>query len=332
MQAHAILFTGANKVELGSAQIPDPGPGDVLVEAHYTCVSPGTELRTLAGKQVGAGPFPLVSGYQCAGRVIKAGTGVTLETGTRVFYAGSDTILDRGRCWGGHISHAVVSAAKVFVLPDTVDLVEASIGKLTAIAYHGLRISRSLPHEKVAVIGLGPLGQLSARVHALTGARVVGADVSSDRVAFARASGLEALEVKGSLPETFAGVFPEGADLVVDVTGAPQVLPQSVLLGKSKPWDNSQEPCARLLLQGSYPDTFSVNYADAFQREMTLLTTRDQQDRDLVEVFDLLARKRLQVRDIISDVRPVARAPETFEALVAAKEGILTVAFDWQAG
>ncbi len=42
MKAKAILFTGIDKVEIGSVLIPDPGPGEVLIKAVSSCISAGT--------------------------------------------------------------------------------------------------------------------------------------------------------------------------------------------------------------------------------------------------------------------------------------------------
>ncbi|MEZ5277286.1 MAG: zinc-binding alcohol dehydrogenase [Opitutaceae bacterium] len=330
MKTQAVLFAGVDQIEVGQAVIPAPGVGEVIVETHFSCISPGTELRSLAGQQAGSGPFPFVPGYQLSGVIVETGAGVTLAVGTRVCCNGTERISDRGRCWGGHISHAVVRESAVLPVPGGVDLLDASMVKLAAIAYHGLRVSRPGPNEKVAVVGLGPLGQLSARLHAMTGAHVVVADVSAQRVAFARQSGLDARLVEGSLLNTFREVFPDGADLVVDVTGSARVLPQSMELVRVKPWDDSPESGGRLLLQGSYPADFTLDYQECFRRELSLLLTRDQQPRDSRNVLDLLARGKLRIRDIITGLRPVAKAPDTYAELRAAKEELLTVAFDWR--
>lgn len=330
MDAKAILFTDVDTVTVGTAEVPSPGFGEALVEARFTCISPGTELRSLAGLQVRSGPFPFVPGYQMAGVVVQVGPEACVPVGARVFCSGTQKLIGPGRCWGAHMSHAVVDAASLSEIPDGVDLLDASICKLAAIAYHGFAMSRPKPCEKVAVVGLGPLGQLSARLHAMTGAHVVAADLSPERVTLARESGLAALVPTGSLVDSFNLAFPGGADIVVDVTGKPEVLRESTKIARVKNWGNPSEDAVRLVLQGSFPDTFQLSYDDIFRRELTLLTPRDQLSSDIVHVFDLLTRKRLTVGDLISDVRPVSQAPETYAELREARANLLTVAFDWQ--
>lgn len=62
MQNRALLFAAPHQVSLGETTLPDPGPGEVLIETAFSCVSPGTELRCLAGRQVDRPPFPFIPG------------------------------------------------------------------------------------------------------------------------------------------------------------------------------------------------------------------------------------------------------------------------------
>lgn len=328
MKAKAILFTGVNEVAVADADVPEPGPGEVLVQARYTCISPGTELRCLAGQQPGAAPWPFVPGYSMVGTVIARGPDTSLQEGATVFCSGTARV-NYGRTWGGHISHAVRREDAVYPLPEGVDPLEAALAKLAAIAYHGVRLSRPLPHERVAVVGLGPIGQLSARLHHAAGARVVASDLSVERVAIARSAGIEAIAVESSLADAYASVFPDGADIVVDATGAPGVLTQAMAVARDKPWDDTPVPGARVLIQGSYPDEFPISYRAAFSKELTLLVPRDQQPTDLRAAIDLMQRGQLRVRDLISDVRAPEAAPETYAELRREKGRTLTVVFQW---
>jgi 3-hydroxyethyl bacteriochlorophyllide a dehydrogenase len=328
MQARAIFFTGVNQVAVDTITIPDPGPGEVLIEAAYTCISPGTELRCLAGQQPNAAAWPFVPGYALAGRVIARGAGATLAVGAPVFCGGARG-TDRNLMWGGHVSHATRHESEVFLVPEGVNLLDAVITKLAAITYHGVRLTRPLPHEKVAVVGLGPIGQLSARLHAIAGAHVLGIDLSPERVALAQQAGVDAIVPQGSLADAARQIFPEGADIVVDATGAPAVLPQALKIARDLDWTDTVAPGARFVVQGSYPGDFALPYQEAFQKEVTVLIPRDTQPRDLRAALDLMRRGKLHARDLISDVRPPERAAEAYAELQAAKGGMMTVAFGW---
>lgn len=331
VQTQAIVFTHQQQVALADISVPDPGPGEVLVATAFSCISPGTELRCLAGAQPDGLPFPFIPGYSLAGHVIARGGDVALAVGARVFATGT-IAADLPRMWGGHVRHALCRAADVIELPPAVRLRAASSGHLAAIAYHGLRLARPQPHERVAVVGLGAIGQLAARLFAATGAQVVAADLTPARVERAQQAGITAFApAAGDLVAGFRPYFPAGADVIVDATGAPQVLPQLIALAKDLPWDDALHAGTRYVVQGSYPGDFAIPYQPAFRKELTFLLPRDMQPRDVRAVFDLLARGHLAVDDLIEPVHP-ADAPAVYAALRDAHPELITAAFDWAGG
>lgn len=302
MRSHTTLFIGPNQVTHHEIEIPEPGAGELLLKTRYSCISPGTELRALSGKQVGQTVWPFIPGYALVGEVIGRGAGASIPDGRLVFCSGTSR-ASVVRLWGGHTGHAIVVEAQVFSIPAEVDPIEAGLAKLAAIAYHGMRLSHPYPDETVAVIGLGPIGQLSARLHVITGARVIAVDLSERRVQQARAAGIEAYVVRETLTETFGDVLPNGADIVVDATGAASVLTQALELARDMPWDGMSRQGARYVVQGSYSEGFTVPYDAAFQREVQVLVPRDQLPRDVQAVLDLMRRGMLRARDLVSELR-----------------------------
>jgi 2-desacetyl-2-hydroxyethyl bacteriochlorophyllide A dehydrogenase len=327
MKAQAIVFTDVGQVTVSPVAIPAPGNGELLLEALYTCISPGTELRCRAGKQAGAS-FPFIAGYAFVGRVIACGAETTLKTGTLVCCSGTrDATLNR--MWGGHISHAVQLERDVYPLPAGVAPVWGSAAHMAAIAYRGVRLSRPQPGESVAVIGLGLIGALAARLYAASGARVVAADLAPQRVVVTQDAGIEALVVQGSLADTFAQALPDGADVVVDATGVPHVLADALTLAKAKAWDDSAELGARIVIQGSYSADVCLPYDSAFAKELSFYVPRDAQPRDVRAVLALMVHGALNLDGIISDIRSPETAPETYAELAQADTELMTVAFKW---
>jgi 2-desacetyl-2-hydroxyethyl bacteriochlorophyllide A dehydrogenase len=329
MKARAIVFTGQHQVALDSVAIPEPGPGEAIVQAGYTCISPGTELRCLAGTLAEARPYPFIPGYSLAGTVISRGRDCRFREGQRVWCTGTAR-ASVDLTWGGHTSHALAHEQDLVAIPDNVSLRDASLGRLAAIAYHGVRISAPLPHEKVALVGLGPIGMLSAVFHAASGAEVVVADRVEARVAVARQLGFAGFVASDGLAEGFARRFAQGADILVDATGLPNIAGQLIPAGRDLPWDDSPSPCAaRYLIQGSCDTDYVFPQIAAFDRELRFLLSRDRQPRDVVAVFDLLSRGAVRVADIISEVRDPEVAPQTYTDLRQKRGNLLTVAFQW---
>jgi threonine dehydrogenase-like Zn-dependent dehydrogenase len=230
--------------------------------------------------------------------------------------------------YGGHIAHAVTNT--VHPIPAGVEAMDAVMAKLAAIAYHGARVARTTPGDVVAVVGLGPIGQLAQRAHHLHGARVVGFDLSGERVAVARAAGFEAVEIRGDLAETAREVTPAGFDVVVDATGVPAVLRQAIELLRDRGWNEPVETGARLVVQGSYAGDLAVNYQEFFMKGASLVVPRDHQAVDLRLVLGLLARKRLAVRDLVSEVASPELAGDVFRRLGARAGSQMTAVFSWE--
>lgn len=327
MQTNAIVFTGVHQVAIVQAEVPEPGPGQVLVQTRYSGISPGTELRCLAGKQPEAKPWPFIPGYSQTGVIVAVGTGVTLPLGTAVYCGGTAAALP-APMWGGHVAHALRDESQVIPLPAGIDLLDAALTHMLAIAYHGLRMAKPLPHEQVAVIGLGLIGQLAARFFTAAGAQVLAVDRIAQRVALAQQGGVTA-QVADNLVATVRTHFAEGVDIIVDATGAAAVLPLAIELARDLPWDDTPRAGTRYVVQGSYPAEFAVPYQDAFRKELTFLLPRDMQRRDAYTGLDLLARKRITVRELIGRVAAPEQAPEVYVALREPDAPLVTAVFDW---
>ena len=330
MQSKAIIFRDVNVVTVEPVTIPEPGPGEVLIETAYSVMSPGTELRCLAGQQPNAAPWPAIPGYSLSGTIVAAGPGTALAIGTRVFTTGTRQVAGANLMWGGHVAHALVPQQAVFPLPDGLALREAASAHMVAIAYHGLRLAQPLPHERIAVLGLGAIGQLAARLYTATGAHVLAADLSAGRVALAQGAGVDAFVPEGTLTDAFRRRFPEGADIVVDATGANAVLPLAIEIARDLSWDDAPTPGARLVIQGSYPASVAVPYQAAFQKEVRILVPRDMQPRDLRAVLELLSREKIRVDDLLGTVITPEEAPPIYAALRGAPGDMVTAAIRWQ--
>ena len=49
MKTKAIIYDGVDQVRFGDVTLPELGSRQILAKTLYTFVSPGTELRVLAG-------------------------------------------------------------------------------------------------------------------------------------------------------------------------------------------------------------------------------------------------------------------------------------------
>jgi len=127
-------------------------------------------------------PIPL--GYSLAGRVIEVGSNMS-----------GVNIGDRVACGGaGYANHSEINYVPknlMVKIPDGVDDVDASFVTVGAIALQGVRQTEPKLGEKVAVIGLGLLGQLAVQLLKANGCKVIGSDVDPDKIALALKMGAD---------------------------------------------------------------------------------------------------------------------------------------------
>ena len=199
-------------------------------------------------------------------------------------------------------------------IPDAVDDAQAVLARLGAISCHGLRTTPHWPTDRVAVLGLGAIGLFSAKFHTCFGRTIVGFDRSADRVAMARAWGIEADHVTGSTAEHLRRRFPEGADVIVDATGVPAVLADAVDALREPAWGVPCDPPVRYVVQGSYRDELPLPYWPLFNREAQIFLPRDWEPGDLRAIFDLIEAGQLDFPEALYTVADPAEADAVYDA------------------
>ena len=149
MQSRHVSVTrigGLETMELRSAEVADPGPGEVLVRVAAAGVSYGDLLLRLGVIPFGPKP-PFTPGFDIAGEVEKVGPGVIeFAPGQRVA-----ALLKVG----GYADHVVVPASRLVALPDGVEPVDAAAVALNYFIAHQMlhRIAQVRPGQRILVHG-----------------------------------------------------------------------------------------------------------------------------------------------------------------------------------
>jgi len=332
MKTRCLLFSAVNTVIVSDTELRARRAGEVLIQTEISCLSPGTELRCLAGLeiQLGSQNFPFIPGYATVGKVIEADPSAGYLLGKRVFSTGNRGTTSHHTAWGGHSGHVVAPTDSVMLIPDSLPSGEASLLKLAAIAYRGCRIAPPRPESTVLVVGLGPIGQFSARCYAATGARVLAVDLRPERVKIAESAGVEAFLADGNLAAAVHSKLPSGADIVVDATGFAAQLAVSASFVREKAWTDDSNEGGRLVVQGSYGTPVPLPPELCFSRELSVLWPRDSQLSDMKGVVALLNSSKLSLSGLIDKVYGVDEAPGVYTSFRTNSIPSLTAAFDWR--
>lgn len=236
--------------------VPDPilrDPTDAIIEVTSTAIC-GSDLHLyeVLGPFMDAGD---IVGHEPMGIVVEAGSDTRLSVGDRVVVPFT---IACGRCWmcdrglfsqcettqvrehdsgaalfgysrlygsvpGGQaeylrVPHADFGPIRVGTeLPDHRYLF---LSDILPTAWQGVKYAGIGPGDTLAVLGLGPVGQLAARIGVHLGARVFGIDPVRERREMAARHGVEVVDATAdgiaSIRESCAG---RGPDAVVDAVG-----------------------------------------------------------------------------------------------------------------
>jgi threonine dehydrogenase-like Zn-dependent dehydrogenase len=242
----ALTFHGARDVRIEAR--PDPTPPDadgcvLRVERAAIC---GSDLHLYHGDLPQA-ELGFAIGHEFVGEVVEVGRGVRrFRAGDRVLCSGVIGCGLCDACRSGRVARCERRVSRVFgmgaalpggqaeavavpvadtslhALPEGVSLEQAVL--LTDIlptAWFGALNAELRPGQTVAVVGLGPVGQLAVECALVFGAaRVFAIDRIPERLAAAKALGAEPLEPERALEAVLAATGGLGTDAVIEAVGA----------------------------------------------------------------------------------------------------------------
>jgi 2-desacetyl-2-hydroxyethyl bacteriochlorophyllide A dehydrogenase len=331
--ATRIVFPEPCQVELEDVivDLRELGPHEVVVQARRSVLSPGTELAHYRGDSLVGLPSPAQRshqpfhpGYAMAGTVLAAGPDSGFVAGTSVL---------------SHTPHQSVvrfdpRQRVCLPLPAGIDLGIAPFARLGQIGAISLQLSAARPGDTVAVIGLGPVGNLAAQLAQASGYRVVSVERLPGRRALARSTGLSTVVAPEEAGEAVA---PAGASLVLECSGSQH----AVLL--------ATEICARhgeVMLVGApwrpEPDVAASSVVGrVFGRFLSLRSGWEWQvplygdERSVAGctrwVLERLADGSLTTGRLVSETITPDRARAAYGVLDSEPDRHLTFLFDWEA-
>lgn len=173
MMAIEMQETGGPEVlRLVSKNVPNPGPGEVLIRVEAAGVNFGEALQR-AGVYPVSAALPLVPGSEVAGVVVAVGAGVSaLPEGSRVLAL----LMNTAGAWGsgGYAEYALARAEWVIPLPASVGSAEATALAAQGLTAHFLLQSAGSSLDTVLVhAAAGGVGSLAVQLARLYGSSVV---------------------------------------------------------------------------------------------------------------------------------------------------------------
>ena len=337
MEATALICEDGPRIELRQVGLPEPGPGQMVIRALASGVSPGTELALMRGR-ISWGPFPLCTGYQAVGEVMAVGEAVTgFALGDRVYYRQNRPMrLADGRpvtpTTGAHASHAVVDPAQAdglahlpAAVEQTVGLAAASLFVLPAVGLCGVDMANPRMGQTVVVYGAGLVGLAVVAACAHRGCRVIAVDLDARRLSVARALGAGHVIDAGQVDvhEAVRELAPTMADVVFECTGLGELLDTAIALCRSH---------GTFVWQGNYGAApVSLHFLPAHGRRLTMYFPCDDGGPACrAAVLANMARGALPWNETVThEVAPAEAAPLLNRMLAGEAPDVLGAVVRW---
>ena len=328
-----LVFPGTLRAELEQIDVDldNLGPHEVVVRAKRSVISPGTELAHYRGDNR-SGPLrhavrpgqPFFPGYAMVGTVIAAGADAGFVEGTDVL---SHT---------PHQSVARVDCRQRVCVPVPPGLAAevAPFARLAQVGGVSLQLADARPGDTVAVIGLGPVGNLVAQLAQASGYRVIAVERSVARRRVARATGLKSVV---SPEEAGDGHVAAGTRLVLECSGSAAAValateicsPHGQVMTVGAPWRAEPEVAASLII------------GHVFERFLSLRSGWEWQvplygDRSVAActawVLDRLADGSIETAPLTSGTVTPDAAASAYRMLAGDPEHHMTFVLDWEKG
>ncbi len=276
-------------------------------------------------------PIPL--GYSSAGVVVEVGEGVhEFRVGDRVACAGAG--------YANHADYNYVPRNLLAAVPEGVSMEAASFATVGAIALQGVRQAEPTLGERVAVLGLGLIGQLTVQLLRANGCQVLGFDPNPERAKLAQELGAQRavsadLEATG---ESFCRG--QGFDAVLVAASTPSAEPLAQageiarlrgrvvvvgLVGIEVPRSTYYRKELDLRMSMSYgPGRYDPDFEErGFDYPLPYVRWTEQ--RNLEAFLDLVADGRLRTEPLVTHRYEISDALAAYDLISSGREPYLGV-------
>ncbi len=322
----SIRPVGQGKIVCEDVEVPSCGNDEVLIKTAVTALC-GSELAPYRGEGVKEGN----SGHEAAGTVVQVGEDVeNIKPGQRV---GVSAIVGCGECdycnkgqftwcsnfkfYGNmHAEYFVVAENGCHVLPDDMswDVGVLISGDGMGVPYHSYtKMTQDV--ETVAVFGLGPIGLGNVLLQSFLGRKVIGVDLSEERLELAKSLGathtIPVLKTDGVVKNIRAITDGMGADVCIEAAGLPITAKQCF---------SAVRTGGQVIFNGEQPSVELSPSEDFIRRDISAVGAWFYHFCEFKQMLDLYCNG-LKVDSLITHRFPLEQADQAYREMAAGKTG-----------
>ena len=315
----AVRFVGVKQaLEMQDIPIPEIGERDILVKVKAAGIC-HSDAHYRAGISA-VKPVPLTLGHEVAGVVEKIGKQVTnVKIGERVCLHYNITCGDCYHCStgndqfcekvlmlghytnGGYAEYISVPARNAIHLPDEIPFEQgATLMCASATAFHALKKSRIKAGERVAIFGVGGLGQSAIQLAKAFGAlEVYAVDINQEKLNLAKEYGAILINAKQVNPvdEIKKLTKNKGVDVAIEMIGLSQTMKQAIQVAGIM---------GRVVIVGLSSQPIEINtYTEILGNEVELIGSNDHHLAELPLLIEMARKKILDTSKIVTKTVPL---------------------------
>ena len=330
----AVVLEDKRVLEYKEVPTLEPGPGHVRLQVKASSICGSDIKRYVDGHRM----YPLILGHETAGIIDRVGDGVSkdyigkhaaiiplvpcfeCEQCKRGCYSACHSYSFIGsRQPGGFAEFVDLPERNMIIIPDSLPFEHAALIEPSTVARHMLALGDFKSGQTAVVLGAGSIGLMLVQWLRILGAKqIMVTDVLEDNLRIAAKLGAHVTFnlSKGDADKELQKVVGDGADLVLEATGVPQVLQQTISLTR---------PRGKVVLAGnqpldkSLPLTFIENM---MRREISLIGcfmsySAPFPGHEWTDTIASLLDGGLDMDTMISHRYALSKAPEVFEKIGA---------------
>ena len=340
----AVIIGGQRQVELREFPVPEPGPGQVLVRMRAAGMC-GSDLHNIYRTMNLDDPGHYrgcIAGHEPCGTVEAAGPGSTrFEKGDRVIVyhiTGCRTCSACRKGWivnctsdqrsvygwhrdGAYADFMLAEEYTLLELPDELSFIDGAILSCGfATSFQGVRRADVSGYDTVLVVGLGPVGLAAAMISKARGARVIGVDISPERVVAAESLGCDLGLVAGE--DTLEAImeYTNGHGVEVSLECSASQAGRMLALESARLW-------GRVVLLGEHGNLSLNPSFTIIQRQLTVHGSWMSGISEMQDAIEHAVRWNIKPGDIVTHMFPITQIREAFELADAGQAG--KVVFAW---
>lgn len=340
-QMKAALFYEPNQVCYKDTPVPILQPGEILIKVD-TALTCGTDVKCYRrGHPVLLKTFPSPFGHEFAGTVVQVALECEEETpkfqvGDRVVSANSAPCYQCYLCRKGQYNlceeldllngayaeyiriPARIAKYNTYRIPEHIPFEVAAFSEPLAVCLHGIDQARVSPGDRVAVMGLGPIGQLMVRACKWKGAHVTALARTQHKLETAKRFGMADQVVQLTESQTTEDIRQQftqdgrGFDVVIEAIGRPETWEKAVDLVRKGGTVN---------LFGGCPGGSTVEFSTRrlHYDEIKLVSSFHHTPHHFKKALDLLSSLEIDPRLLITGVLPMAQFESALQQVEAGK-------------